>query len=272
MSLTFEKWHGIGNDFVLIERVPVNLEECDLSELAQAVCKRTFGVGADGLLLAYSSDVADIRMVMLNPDGSEAEMCGNGLRCFAKWHHARVGGSGEYRIETGSGVLICQVVGEMVSVKMGDGVLLSEDFLSSVEIEGLTYDAQGVCMGNPHLVVFVPNELDIQTEKWGRNLEHHPAYHDRTNVHFLCKLADGSLRQVTWERGAGITLACGTGACACAVAARDYGWCGDSVLVHLPGGDLEISMEGQSVTMTGPAVHSFNGKWLGKRGCWPDEV
>jgi diaminopimelate epimerase len=271
LSLSYEKWHGIGNDFVLIERVPTNLGDCDLSELARAVCQRTFGVGADGVLFCYPSDVADIRMVMLNPDGSEAEMCGNGLRCFAKWHHDRVGGSGEYQIETGAGILTSRIQGDLVSVEMGDAVLAGSEVLSSVEIDGNRYDARNVSMGNPHLVVFVPEELDIQTEKWGRVLENHPAYHDRSNVHFLSRLGDGSLRQVTWERGAGITLACGTGACACAVAARDYEWCGDDVLVHLPGGDLTISLQGMSVTMTGPAVHSFNGKWLGKRGCWPDE-
>ena len=256
---------------MLIERVPTSLGECDLSDLAQAVCQRTFGVGADGLLIAYSSEVGDARMVMLNPDGTEAEMCGNGLRCFARWHHEQVSGSGQYQIETGAGVLECRIEGEKVAVDMGNGELLGGEFPQSVEIEGKSYDARSVSMGNPHLVVFVPADLDIQTEKWGSQLENHPAFADRTNVHFLSQVGDGSLRQVTWERGAGITLACGTGACACAVAAREYGWCGDQVLIHLPGGDLEISLDEMAVTMTGPAERNFSGKWLGMRGCWPDE-
>lgn len=256
---------------MLIERVPTSLGECDLSELAQAVCQRTFGVGADGLLLAFPSEAGDIRMMMLNPDGSEAEMCGNGLRCFARWHHELVNGSGTYQIETGAGVLECRVEDGKVSVEMGDAEILGEGFPRTVDIEGTEFESLGVSMGNPHLVVFVPEDLEIQTEKWGRLLEVHPAFEKRTNVHFLSKLEDGSLRQVTWERGAGITLACGTGACACAVAAREHGWCGDEALVHLPGGDLEIALDGLAVTMTGPAEHSFDGKWLGKRGCWPDE-
>jgi len=256
---------------VLIERVPANLGECDLPELARAICQRTFGIGADGLLLAFPSEVGDIRMVMLNPDGSEAEMCGNGLRCFALWHHGKSGGDGDYRIETGSGVLDCVVDGDSISVKMGRAEILRDGYPESVEVGGMTFDSISVSMGNPHLVVFVPEELEIETEKWGRELEFHPAFENRTNVHFMSLLADGSLRQVTWERGAGVTLACGTGACACAVAGREYGWSGDSALVHLPGGDLNISLDGLEVTMTGPAVHSFDGKWLGKRGAWPDE-
>lgn len=257
---------------MLIGRVPANLGECNLSELARALCQRTFGVGADGVLFCFSSDIADARMVMLNPDGSEAEMCGNGLRCCAKWHHGNVGGSGEYRIETGTGVLTCVVRGDVVSVEMGIVELISSGVVSTVVLDDVIYESRGVMVGNPHLVVFVPAELEIKTEGWGSRLEHHPAFADRTNVHFLSQMVDGSLRQVTWERGAGITLACGTGACACAVAAREIGWCGDDVVVHLPGGDLEILMDSNTVTMVGPAVHCFSGEWLGKRGCWPDEV
>lgn len=269
--MIFEKWHGIGNDFVLLGRVPIDLSLEDLSELSVAICKRTFGVGADGLLLGFDSDVADCRMVMLNPDGSEAEMCGNGLRCFARWWHENSEGSGDYQIETGAGVLRSVVDDEFVSVEMGKAEILGSGFPRSVTVGGQSFDAIGVSMGNPHLIVFVDGDVAVDVEKWGRELEFHPAFPDRVNVHFLSQGEGGSLIQRTWERGAGVTLACGTGACACAVAGRERGWSGDEVLIHLPGGDLTIRLTGLDVTMTGEAARTFRGRWLGKRGCWPDE-
>ncbi|MBS1712378.1 MAG: diaminopimelate epimerase [Armatimonadetes bacterium] len=268
MSLQFEKWHGIGNDFVLIDGLPDGIAEGDLPELARAVCQRTFGIGADGLLVALPPVDADARMAMYNPDGSEAEMCGNGLRCFAMWHHQGRESAGDYRVETRAGSLRSQVRGDQVAVEMGVVQILPGPV--EIELDGHRFDSCGVDVGNPHLVVFCPSHQDVKLAEWGRRLENHSAFPNRTNVHFVSLEPDGTLRQSTWERGAGITLACGTGACASAAAARGHGWCGDSVLIHLPGGDLQIDFEGNLATMTGPAVRSFTGTWIGRRGAWPD--
>lgn len=268
MSLTFEKWHGIGNDFVLIDQVPDGIDESDLPELARSVCQRTFGIGADGLLVALPSQLADLKMAMFNPDGSEAEMCGNGLRCLAMWHYRGRRGPNTFQVETQAGILECRIESELVTVMMGEAKLLPGP--SQVELDGVMFDSLAVDMGNPHLVVFCPQEIDVQLERWGRTLESHPEFPNRVNVHFLKQGADGSLTQVTWERGAGATLACGTGACACVVAARAHKWCGSTALVHLPGGDLRIALDENRVAMTGPAEHAFTGEWIGRRGAWPD--
>lgn len=269
--MIFEKWHGIGNDFVLLGSVPGDLDRAGLADLAIAVCRRTFGIGADGLLLDFDSDRADARMVMLNPDGTEAEMCGNGLRCFARWFHDETGGSGQYQIETGAGVLSCRIEGDLVAVEMGRATVLGDGFPTFVELGGRRFESRCVNMGNPHLVVFLEEGEEVPLEKWGPELEVHPAFPERSNVHFLSQVSEVELRQLTWERGAGVTLACGTGACACAVAARDFGWVTDRSLIHLPGGDLVIELSEMEVTMTGGAERTFRGRWLGKRGCWPDE-
>ncbi len=267
MTLDFEKWHGIGNDFVIIEGEPL-VDECDFPELAREICSRTFGVGADGLLISLPSESADIRMTMLNPDGSEAEMCGNGIRCFARWLHGR-GFAPELRIETGAGILSTVVQEESVRVGMGKAVRLESP--RQVTIEGREFKAQAVDMGNPHLVVHVSEGDPVDVPMWGRKLEAHPEFPNRVNVHFANQTGE-RIRQRTWERGAGETLACGTGACAVAVAARDWGWCEEQAVVDLPGGTLVIDLDGDEVTMTGPAVRSFTGSWRGRRGGWPDEL
>jgi len=273
VSLNFEKWHGIGNDFVLLESVPKQLGECDLAELARFICDRKFGVGADGLLLFSESDRADARMVMLNPDGTEAEMCGNGLRCFGKWFDERAQRHpARYQFQTGAGDLTCDIRADgLVAIDIGHVELLTDGYPASIEIGGHIFEALSVSVGNPHLVIFTPKSLEIPLEDWGPKLEYHPAFSHRTNVHFVSLVGVNEIRQITWERGAGRTMACGTGACASAYAAKTKGLVGDRILVHLPGGDLQIEIENERVTMVGPAERSFTGSWLGLRGCWPDE-
>lgn len=268
MTLEFEKWHGIGNDFVIIDGEPLG-DGCDLAELAREMCARTFGVGADGLLLALPSQKAEIRMAMYNPDGSEAEMCGNGIRCFARWHEVRSGAS-KLTVETGAGILRTHIDGELVRVGMGSARRL--DSPTRVEVAGRSFTALGVDLGNPHLVVQVSADDPVDVAEWGRALESHPDFPSRVNVHFADPVGPNRVRQRTWERGAGETLACGTGACAVAVAAQAWGWSGDSATVDLPGGTLQIELTGEEVTMIGPAVRSFTGSWRGRRGGWPDEL
>jgi diaminopimelate epimerase len=268
VSLEFEKWHGIGNDFVLLDGVPSAIDSEALADLALELCHRTFGVGADGLLVALPSEVAAARMVMLNPDGSEAEMCGNGLRCFARWWHLLHGGESRFDIETGAGLRSCLVDGGLVEVDMGRVVAIPG--LEPVEVEGQTMKSFGVDVGNPHLVVFLPDDREIDLAIEGAKLERHSAFPNRVNVHFVSRI-DGGLRMQTWERGAGITMACGTGACAVAFAARSEGWSEDSVAVQLPGGRLAIRLVDDRVLMRGPAERSFVGRWIGFRGGWPDE-
>lgn len=257
---------------MLLETVPKELGECDLPELAKFVCDRKFGVGADGLLIFHESELADARMVMLNPDGSEAEMCGNGLRCFGKWYDERSQRlPARYQFETGAGLLTCDVRADgMVAINMGSVTELGAEFPTQIQIDGHSFDSLSISVGNPHLVIFTPESLDIPLEDWGPKLEHHPAFPNRTNVHFVSLVGTDELRQITWERGAGRTMACGTGACASAFAANKKGLVSDHVLVHLPGGDLKIEIQNDHVIMVGPAVRSFTGSWLGLRGCWPD--
>jgi len=277
----FVKMQGTGNDFVVVED---EAGEDALRDLAVAVCDRHFGVGADGLLVALPSRRADIRMRMFNPDGSEAEMCGNGIRCLAKYavesglakatDHSVV-------IETLAGDLRCQLSGrpghiERVRVAMGrprlrpcdipvlaDGEGPVRDFALSTE----HFDGRVTClsMGNPHAVYFTQTPVDaIPLDVLGPEVEHHSVFPGRVNFEIVNLLARGSVNVRVWERGAGLTLACGTGACAVGVAAQLAGVSDGTTSVRLPGGVLEIEWDGESdVYLTGPAVEVFRGEWLG---------
>lgn len=244
--------HGIGNDFVVVDarEGPWPGRET----LARAVCDRRFGVGADGLIFVETGDLADYRMRMLNPDGSESEMCGNGLRCVAKWLTER--GIVPRAVETGGRVVTVSTAGDRVSVGMGSAEIRSR----SLEVQG--FEGVLVDVGNPHFVVFVDDPYEVDLEKVGPRLEHDPAFPDRANIHFAAVTGNDTLTQRTWERGAGITLACGSGATAGAAAARALGLTGSRVQVRLPGGILWIEFDGSDhATMSGPAETSFTGVW-----------
>jgi len=268
--IRFTKMHGIGNDFVLIDTLQDAALPADLPTFSRKVNDRRFGIGGDGLILLERGANAPYRMRMFNPDGSESEMCGNGIRCFGLMLHEH-GHLEESTVdvETGAGQLTLNMVGERsFRVDMGKARLTrgeigmtgpaDEQFIEQPVGEG--YKGTAVSMGNPHLVIFVDDVSKIELESIGPILEHHALFPKRTNVHFIQVVDRGHLIQRTWERGAGITLACGTGACASAVAAFVTGRAERSVDIKLPGGHLQVEyVEDGRVLMTGPAETVFEG-------------
>ncbi|RYG31963.1 diaminopimelate epimerase [bacterium] len=270
--MAFEKWQGIGNDFVLVDAFTQTLPD-DLASLSQATCDRRFGIGGDGLILLAPGEKEALQMRMFNPDGSESEMCGNGIRCLALFAQALGrAGEGEVPVETGAGRLTVEVLADgRVRVDMGPARLTrseigmadpSDTRFVNETIPGHELQGTAVSMGNPHLVLFVDDVAAVNLEEIGPVLENHPLFPARVNVHFVQVVDRETLIQRTWERGAGITLACGTGACSVAVAAFLNGHSERTVMVHLPGGDLGIEYrEDGRVLMTGPATKVFEGSW-----------
>lgn len=271
----FVKMHGIGNDFVMVDAVSQDLRAASLPDLARSMCHRRFGVGSDGLILVEKGAQAPLRMRMFNPDGSESEMCGNGVRCFARFVLDRgLWSEPAIPVETGAGVLTLQALEDgrvrvdMGIAKMSRGAIgmaagTTEEFIAQpVEALGRQWVGTAVSMGNPHLVIVVDDASEVPLEVWGPALEHSELFPNRVNVHFVQILGPDRILQRTWERGAGATLACGTGACASAVAARVNGHTGPKVEVTLPGGKLDIEVrEDDRVFMTGPAETVFEGSW-----------
>ncbi len=249
---------GIGNDFVMVDAIRDGFPAQAVATLARAVTDRRTGIGADGLILLERGQDAPFQMRMLNPDGSESEMCGNGIRCLARLLRDH-GHSSEPQVavDTGAGRLIVEIQEDgRVRVDMG---VATEVFIDQPVA---TYRGTAVSMGNPHLVVFVDDVAVVNLEVEGPKLENDEAFPDRTNVHFAQVLASDRIRQRTWERGAGITLACGTGACAAAVAGFLNGKTVRKVTIELPGGDLDIEYaENGRVLMTGSAETVFEGDW-----------
>jgi diaminopimelate epimerase len=291
MALPFTKVEGLGNDFVVVDRRPGRPAAPRSGEISpedpdtvRAICDRRFGVGADGVLAILPSATADARMRVLNADGSEAEMCGNGIRCVAKVLYESDPDlrRPELRIETGAGLLTCAVDVEnhqvrTVAVEMGrprltrDEIPLSPAGAGRALREAITADGRsfaftGVSMGNPHAVIFVDadaGDLRALAERFGPTLERADRFPKRANIEFA-RVRDKQIDVVVWERGCGITLACGTGACATAVAAglEDRLPLGMETLVHLPGGTLAIAVapDLSGVRMRGPARTVFAGE------------
>ncbi len=276
--MKFTKMHGIGNDYVYVNTFDQK-PPADPARLAIAVSDRHFGVGSDGLILIGPADRADARMRMFNADGSESEMCGNGVRCVAKYIHDHgIARKDRVTIETGRGILTLDLEIEggkarRVKVDMGAPILQGSDIPTRLpgdppvnvplEIEGKQLLVTAVSMGNPHAVVYVDDVERFPVATLGPVLEHHPAFPRRVNAHFVTVLGPGEVRMRTWERGSGITLACGTGACAVCVAGVLTGKTEPKLLAHLPGGDLELQWPGTGspVFMTGPATEVFSGDW-----------
>jgi diaminopimelate epimerase len=275
-TMKFAKMHGAGNDYVYINGFEETVE--DPARLAVTVSDRHFGIGSDGLILILPSQVADVRMRMFNADGSEAEMCGNGVRCVAKYAHDHgLVDRRQITVETGAGILPLQLFTnernrvEKVRVNMGRPRLTRgeipmtgepDDQVVNQELVVLdrTFHITAVSMGNPHCVIFVDNVAEFPVEKYGPVIERYPLFPNRTNVEFVEIVSAAEVRQRTWERGAGETLACGTGAAAVTVAGVLNGHTDRHLLNHLPGGDLEMEFaEDGHVYMTGPAVQVFEG-------------
>jgi diaminopimelate epimerase len=275
--MRFTKMHGAGNDYVYVncfDQTP----PADLPQLARAVSDRHKGIGSDGLILIRPSSVADARMQMFNADGSEAEMCGNGVRCVAKYLYDRgIARKPTLRIETGRGVLTLDVFPangkvDRVRVGMGQPILKSAEIptrlagdppvLVPLDVAGRELRVTCVSMGNPHCVAFVDEITDDLVLRVGPQIERHPAFPNRVNVEFVKVLSRAETVLRVWERGSGETQACGTGACAAAVAGALAGLTDRKILTHLLGGDLELDWtSGGEVEMTGPAADVFDGDW-----------
>lgn len=284
-GIPFTKMEGIGNDYVYVDArksVPRGLPA-----LARAISDRHFGVGSDGLILIRSSKLRGVRhrMQMFNSDGSESEMCGNGLRCVAKYLYDRkLERSDEFPIETGAGVLTVRVTGKgsghtarKIRVNMGQPRLLRREIPMQgpgeeqcvgqlFEVAGRHFRITCVSMGNPHCVIFTDAMPDDDLVlRIGPMIENHPMFPRRTNVEFVWRESEKLLHQRTWERGAGETLACGTGASAVCVAANLNGLAGRKVRIKLRGGDLDMEWSAKDgcVYKTGPAREVFRGVWTG---------
>ena len=274
--MKFTKMHGLGNDYVYLDCTESG--PGDLPGLARRMSDRHFGVGADGLICVRTSERADFRMEMYNADGSEGEMCGNGIRCVGKFLYDKgLTDQTELTIETlaGEKTLELHVEGGTVvsvSVDMGEPILTperipvlgaGESFLSRrIMVNGREWAVTCVSMGNPHAVVFVPDVDRLNLEEWGPAFEHHAIFPNRTNTEFVEVENQSTLRMRVWERGSGPTLACGTGACAVLAAAVKSGQSDRRATVALPGGELKVEWERESgrILLTGPACTVFQGE------------
>ena len=285
--MRFTKMHGIGNDYVYINGFEESVE--DPAALAREVTDRHTGVGGDGLVMilpAEDGTGADVRMRMFNADGSEAEMCGNAIRCVAKYAHDRgLTGARPMRVQTGAGVLGIEFEtdggGRLIeaTVDMGEPILEAGrvpvalpgvgegdrvvDYLFNAGVELEDDRMTAVSMGNPHVVFYCGDPAKLHLETIGPVIENHKFFPNRINVHFVKVHSPGEVTMRTWERGTGITLACGTGAAAVCVAGVLTGRTERGLLAHLPGGDLRLRWDADSnhVFKTGSATHVFDGEW-----------
>ena len=277
-KLRFTKMHGIGNDYIYFNAITQEIE--DPNELSRKLSDRRFGIGGDGIILVCPSDIADAKMRIFNEDGSEAKMCGNGIRCVAKFVYDYGIVPADRRtvaIDTLSGVKTIDLTvenGKAISAKvdMGAAIIKPADIPmifdgescidQPLEVDGKVWNVTAVSMGNPHCVTFVDDVDSLELEKIGPSFENHAAFPDRVNTEFVRVIDEHTLQMRVWERGSGETWACGTGACATVVAACLNGYCkkGEDVTVHLRGGDLVIRYTDETVVMTGPATTVFEGE------------
>lgn len=283
--MKFSKMHGIGNNYVYVETKDLGSYEQDLASLAIAVANVNTGIGSDGLITIGPSDCADVRMRIFNADGSEGENCGNGLRCVGKYvYDKRILKKDRLDVETKAGIMHLELhivretdIVDEVTVDMGepklsraqvpvisgdaDGIALHD----AIDVLGTSMTFTAVSMGNPHAVFFVDNVLDLDVAQIGPVIERHSVFPQRVNAEFVTQLSAFELDFRVWERGSGITQACGTGACASVVASvlTNRVKRGDDILVHLLGGDLRIRYdEDGHVYMRGPAAIICQGEWL----------
>ena len=275
-KLQFTKMQGLGNDYVYVDCTKKKLENA--SEVAVKVSDRHFGIGSDGLILINASSVADFEMEMYNADGSRGEMCGNGIRCVAKYvYDYGLTDQTHISVETLGGIKYLDLTVEegrvrQVRVDMGRPMLCPAEIPviangesvidMPIKVDGTEYRMTAVGMGNPHTVVFVEDVDGLEIEQIGPKFEHHPCFPNRVNTEFVKVLDRNTVKMRVWERGSGETLACGTGACAVAVACILNGLTENKVIVQLLGGDLliEWDREADKVYMTGPAEVVFDGE------------
>jgi diaminopimelate epimerase len=278
-SLKFTKMQGIGNDYVYVNCFEENIEKP--SELAIEISDRHFGVGSDGLILILPSQVADAKMRIFNADGSEAQMCGNGIRCVAKYMYTSgLKKSDRMTIETSAGLKTIELTVEnnnisLVKVEMGKPALLRHDIPmigentkvinEPIQLNDSVVNVTCVSMGNPHCIIFVDNVDSINLNVTGKAIENHELFPERINAHFVQIVSSNEIKMRTWERGSGETLACGTGAVASGVACVLNNLTERTMHAQLPGGILKIEWKDDNKTyMTGPAEFVFSGLWKGK--------
>ena len=257
--MKFSKWQGLGNDFVLVE-----LDRREQSRFpgdAKRWCDRHFGIGADGVVTIRPLGGTAFEMRIYNADGTEPEMCGNATRCVGLYIRSRKLAPGdEFELHTKGGIVRPKVLGNgSVRVDMGEARLLAPEPLT-LRVPGRTLEGTAVSTGNPHAVIFVPDIREIPLTEWGPAIENDPQFPDRTNVEFVERISERMVRMRVWERGCGVTLACGTGSCATAFAGFHTGRTAKHVTVLLDGGELQIDVE-DHIFMTGPACEVFRGDW-----------
>jgi diaminopimelate epimerase len=279
-NLDFEKHHGLGNDYILINNLKWGIPDDKKADLARIISKHHFSIGADGVLFVCHPKLTEVRMKMFNPDGSQAEMCGNGVRCFAKYIYENgIYAKEEIEIETLKGIVIAKLKVEKnkvesVSIDMGppvldcDNIPVNLDSLvnrcvnESIVILDKIFTFTAVSMGNPHAVIFSKNVInDEDLKKYGVAIESHKIFPKKTNVEFVKVLSKEEAVLRVFERGVGVTNSCGTGTCAAVVAGTILGHFDENtpVTVHNDGGDLKITYNGKTVFMEGPAVKVFKG-------------
>ncbi|MEW6010114.1 MAG: diaminopimelate epimerase [Euryarchaeota archaeon] len=259
-TILFSKMHGLGNDYVVIDESQSEcIEEDKKGEVTAEICRRGFSVGADGVIfVSPPQEDGDIRFRIFNADGSEAEMCGNGIRCFSKFvYDNSIFRQNEIKVETMAGIKTVELEidrGQAVAMKVNMGLatfktdqipmdVVEDEFIDLfLKVEDNPLQMTALSVGNPHAVIFVDDAGQVDLDKWGPAIENHPAFPQRTNVHFVEIVSPGEIIMVTWERGAGPTLACGTGATSCVIAGNKLEKLEEKVLVHLPGGELEIEV------------------------------
>ena len=283
MKIDFVKMHGLGNDFILIDCINKSFGDSSfLSYLAKKLCDRNFGIGADGLILILPSSKADLRMRIFNYDGSEAQMCGNGIRCFAKYaYENKLVLKNKFTVETLAGIITPELIFQdlknkkVLRIKVDMGIpklrrreipMIGED-TPTVVGERLkinseqTFKITCVSMGNPHCITFVDDVQSIPVDKIGPKIENHSLFPEKTNAEFIQVLNRKEINFRVWERGVGETLACGTGACAALVASVLNKKTDREATIHLPGGDLDIHWANdEHIYMSGPAELVFKGE------------
>lgn len=276
--VTFTKMHGLGNDYICINCLENILAENKLPQIARYMCNRNFGIGADGLILVQESSVADIKMRIFNKDGSEAEMCGNGIRCFAKYiYDNKIIDKQSISIETKAGVKGVRLKvlnGEVYEIEVDMGRPIFDDIKNisvqnnyripisvNIKVDDTRFIGNYVSMGNPHLVIFVNNVENIDIEKYGPEIENMKCFPNKINVEFVQALGRNTLKIRTWERGVGETYACGTGSCASFCIAYYKGICSSYVKAILRGGELNLNYNKQNghIIMSGIATKVYDG-------------
>ncbi|WP_407376874.1 diaminopimelate epimerase [Methanobrevibacter sp.] len=281
-GLKFSKMHGIGNDFPIIDESEGEvIPEADKPEACRMLCHRNFGVGGDGVLFVEPSDVADIGYRMFNPDGSEAEMCGNGIRCFGDFVYRKgILKQEKMTVETRAGIKTIEITLEndepvLFKVDMGLSTFKTpeipmtadeDEFLDGeLEVIDTTFNLTAISVGNPHAIIFVDDVDEIDINKYGPAIEAHEVFPEKINVHFVEVISKNEGKMITWERGAGITLACGTGATSTAISGFKLGLFDEDILLHLPGGDLKFQVyekeDALGAFMEGPAKLVFDGEF-----------